>query len=464
MDSTISRYCESILNVLNDGVYITDREGKTLWVNKVYEKLTGLSVGELMGRNVRELVRDGVFDKVLNPEIVENVRPATHVQRLADGKNMVLSGYPVLDESGELVLVVTFARDITRLTQMNEQMTAQRLLIDQFTDSIAYFAQRQAKHLTPVYSGEKMGGIIELLTRLAASDATVLLLGETGTGKDVMARLTHDRSARRDKMFLKVDCGGLAESLTESELFGYVPGAFTGARARGKAGYFEMADGGTVFLDEVGELSLTMQSRLLRVLQDGEIMRVGAGTPHKVDVRVIAATNRNLAELVEKGLFRRDLYYRLSVAVVEVPPLRQRPEDIAVLTKHFFAMYTGKYRKNMSFGPEVLDALRRYSWPGNVRELQNVVHNLVITRNPGQIGVRDLPPEIGGAPAEVPLEKGSFSAERPLKELVTEFERSVLRRALEKYGSVSKVAELYHINRTTLFRKLRGGHEDVSDG
>lgn len=459
MSSNFSLYCESILNVLNDGLYISDPDGNTLWVNKMYEKLTGLGPQDLVGRNVRELVQEGVFDQVVNPDVVRDGKPVTHVQHLSNGKKLVLSGYPVFDEHGELCLVLTFARDITILTQMHDQMIAQRRLIEQFVDSVAYLAQRQAKNMAPIYASRKMTEIIELLRRLAASDATVLLLGETGTGKDVMARLTHDHSARKDKMFLKVDCGGLNESLTESELFGYMPGAFTGAGSRGKAGYFEMADGGTVFLDEVGELSMLMQTRLLRVLQDGEIMRVGATTPRKVDVRVIAATNRNLAEQVEEGRFRRDLYYRLSVAVVEVPPLRERREDIGPLAEHFFSMYTTKYRKEMSPGPDVMEAFRNYGWPGNVRQLQNVVHNLVITRNPGTLHLSDLPPDIAGENEDSShhVPDALLEEHRPLKEIMADIERDILRKALKKHGSVQKVADMFQINRTTLFRKLRSG-------
>lgn len=456
MDLHISRYCDHILNVLNDGVYITDTEGTTLWVNRMYETLTGLGGAELLGKNVRELVQEGVFDSVLNPEIVRTQKPLTHIQHLSNGKRLVLSGYPVFDLGNELCLVVTFVRDVTMLTQLHEQMTAQRKLIDQFHDRLTYLAQEQVKDLEPVYSGRKMREVIKLLTRLAPTDVTVLLLGETGVGKDVLARFVHEQSNRKDKMFLKVDCGGLAESLTESELFGYMPGAFTGASQKGKAGYFEIADGGTIFLDEVGELTAPMQSRLLRVLQDGEIMRVGATSPRKVNVRVLAATNRNLAERVEEGRFRRDLYYRISVAVLEVPPLRERQEDVAPLVEHFFRIYTTKYGKDMSLAPALMDVLRRYVWPGNVRELQNLVHNLVITKNPGQIRPRDLPPQMTGPGSAVATDTAFYAEEeRPLKEIMADIERDILHRALEAHGSVQRVADIFQINRTTIFRKLR---------
>ena len=259
---------------------------------------------------------------------------------------------------------------------------------------------------------------------------------------------------------LKVDCGGISETLTESELFGYLPGAFTGASSKGKAGYFEIADGSTIFLDEVGELPLSMQTRLLRVLQDGEIMRVGSSSPRRVDVRVIAATNRNLAESVEAGTFRRDLYYRLNVATVRIPPLRERPEDVCPLAEHFLHQYTVKYHKALAFMGVTLDMMSSYAWPGNVRELQNLVHSLVITLNGPLISPRDLPAQISGVSRDVSCySEEILAARRPLKEIMAEMERDFLLKAIEAHGSVQKVAELFQVNRSTIFRKLQSGRQ-----
>ena len=320
----LSKHVERILDALPDGVFISDASGTSLRVNRMYEQLTGLTQAQLQGKNVRCLVEEGVFDHILNPEIVRTGKPCTHVQQLKDGKKLVLTGFPVFDARGDLCLVVTFARDITLLVQLQDQVSGQCKLIDQINDQLAYITNEGNKVREPVCTSPAMREVVSLLRRFAVTDATVLILGETGAGKDVFARFTHGLSERRDKILLKVDCGGISETLTESELFGYMPGAFTGASNKGKAGYFEIADGSTIFLDEVGELPLSMQTRLLRVLQDGEIMRVGASSPRKVDVRIIAATNRNLAESVEAGTFRRDLYYRLNVATVRIPPLRER--------------------------------------------------------------------------------------------------------------------------------------------
>ena len=369
----------------------------------------------------------------------------------------MLTGFPVFDGKGDLCLVVTFARDVTLLAQLQDQVAGQCKLIDQINDQLAYIAQGSAKSSEPVYASRAMGDVVSLLGRFAHTDATVLILGETGAGKDVFARYTHSQSARNDKILLKVDCGGISESLTESELFGYMPGAFTGASNKGKAGYFEIADGSTIFLDEVGELPLSMQTRLLRVLQDGEIMRVGASSPRKVDVRIIAATNRNLAKSVEAGTFRRDLYYRLNVATVRIPPLRDRQEDVRALAEHYLAQYIAKYHKAMAFMDVTLDIMSAYSWPGNVRELQNLVHSLVITLTGPLISPRDLPPQISGSTRESSCySEDILSARRPLRDIMAEMERDFLLKAIEVHGSVQRVAELFQINRSTVFRKLQG--------
>ena len=451
----LSRYVERILDALPDGLFISDISGVTLYVNKMYEQLTGLRQDRVVGKNVRSLVEEGVFDHVLNPDIVRTGKPATHVQQLKDGKKLVLSGFPVFDETGAIRLVVTFARDISLLANLQERVDGQRRLIDQINEQLAHMAEERRPE-APVFASPIMGEVMSLLERFAASDATVLILGETGSGKDVFARLTHSLSRRRDKVLLKVDCGGISESLTESELFGYAPGAFTGASSKGKAGYFEIADGGTVFLDEVGELPLLMQTRLLRVLQDGEIMRVGSSSPRKVDVRIIAATNRNLAECVESGTFRRDLYYRLNVATVRIPSLRDRPEDIRPLAEHFLNQYTARYHKGLAFMDVTLDMMAAYAWPGNVRELQNMVHSLVITLNGPLISPKDLPAQISGMHFENAACSMEFpTTPQPLREIMGKMERDFLLKAVAMYGSAQKVAEIFQVNRSTIFRKLK---------
>ena len=458
----LTGHFQAILDALSDGVYISDVTGKTLCVNRMYEQLTGLRREDIEGCDVRDMVRNGIFDSILNPEIVETRKPATKVQHLKDGKTLVLSGYPVFDEEGKLCFVVTFARDITILTNLNEQVGHQKSLLQKTEGQIAFMAKQQKEHsFTPSFASKAMGEVLNLVDRIAPTDATVLILGETGVGKDVIANLVHQRSPRAENLMLKVDCGGISEGLTESELFGYVAGAFTGASSKGKAGYFEIANGSTIFLDEIGELPLSMQTRLLRVLQDGEIMRVGSASPRKVDVRIIAATNRNLKDCVLAGTFRRDLYYRLNVATINIPPLRERAEDIGLLAKLFLAMYASKYRKNLYFLDITLEILRSYSWPGNVRELQNLVHSIAITARGPAISPQDLPSQISGTKQkESSFGEDIFADSRSLHEIMEEIEADFLTRAIEHYGSIQAVAKRFRVDRSTIFRKIRKGKQD----
>ena len=449
----LAAHVQHILDLFEDGIFISDRNGTALTVNLMYEKLIGLKKEDICGKHVSHFVKEKIFDVVVNPEVVRTGKPVTSMQNIHGSKKVMLRGYPVLDARGEVCLVVTFVRDITMITQFQEQIAQQKEIIETFMERLEVL-QEPARRSDQVFEDAAMKQTVALLERFAGTDATILLLGETGVGKDLLARVAHDAGARRDKMFLKVDCGSIAANLIESELFGYMPGAFSGASAKGKLGYFEIADGGTIFLDEIGELPMPMQTRLLRVLQDNEVMRVGASQPRKVDVRVIAATNRNLKEDMESGRFRNDLYYRLNVATISIPPLRERREDIAPLARLFLYRYSAKYKKKFHFSPEVPAALAAYNWPGNVRELQNMIQSLVITKDPPLICLRDLPRQVlGNTPVGEYNERST--APMPLKELVASLERDILEKAIRTYGSVSKVAELFQVDRTTIFRKLK---------
>ena len=461
ISTEVQEYIDDILDLMEDGIFVSDHTGLTLRVNKAYTKLIGLRAEQIEGKTVYELQQQGIFNRILNPRIVKGKKPASVVQELGkDKKTVHLRGFPVLDSQGEVRLVVTFARDVTAITQLREQIALQRRIIEQYHGRIAHILGSQH---TPegIFVSPAMQKLLHMLTRIAETDATVLLLGETGVGKDVLARMVHARSPRKDKMFLKVDCGSIAENLMESELFGYVRGAFSGANTQGKAGYFEMADGGTVFLDEIGELPLGMQSKLLRILQDNEFMRVGSTRAQRVDVRIIAATNRDLTADIEEGKFRQDLYYRLNVAKLAVPPLRERREDIPLLAQRFLDTYNGKYKKHVHLSAKALQLLASHSWPGNVRELQNMILRLVITTEHELLDVDDLPERVREhsmtmvhVPAKPHFCLPTPDMPKPLKEMMAEIEHTILTEALQKYGSVTTVAEIFHVNRSTLFRKL----------
>lgn len=441
----IEHFIDTILDVLSDGIYISDRHGITLKVNRAYEQLSGLSREEVIGKRVTDLQEEGTFDVVLNPNIVRTRKPQTSVQVTRQGCKVVLHGYPVLDAAGEVALVVTFVRDITALSQLEDQLKYQRDLILTYHAAMAQ-SGRHADSL--IAQSGAMTKLLETLRHVAVTDAAVLLLGETGVGKDSLARRIHENSPRMAKPFFKVDCAAIPENLVESELFGYEAGAFSGANTGGKLGYIEMAHKGTLFLNEIGELPLSMQTKLLRFLQDQEFMRVGATKVRKVDVRIIAATNRDLARAVKDGTFRSDLYYRLLVAVLTIPPLRERGEDIEPLANLFLSRFNSKYRKSLALSKEVIRAFQSYEWPGNVRELENLIQSLVVTlRDKNSIELSDLPLIL--TPAKLSFKGHS------LQDLVADFEKDVLRRAFETHGSISEVARHLKIDRVTVYRKMK---------
>jgi PAS domain S-box-containing protein len=455
---TIETYFDSILDVLSDGIYISDRDGNTLKVNTMYEKLIGLKREDLVGRKVQDLVQEGVFDVVLNPQIVKTGQPATSVQTTKKGQKLILNGHPIFDEEGKVALVVTFVRDVTVMSQLRDQIAAQKKLLEQLRTNVQYINEESIQKF-PLngFKSREMVHLTKLIEKIAATDAAVLILGETGVGKEFFARSIHRASPRGDKTFFKVDCTTIPENLIESELFGYAAGAFSGANVKGKPGLFEMADQGTLFLDEIGELPLAMQVKLLRVLQDQEILPVGSTRVRKVDVRIIAATNCDLEKNVEEGRFRSDLYYRLRVAVLSIPPLRDRREDIMPLAHHFLNKSAARYKKEVHFGSTIEDVFINYRWPGNIRELENLIASQVVTCERDVIEAADLT----GCKLNKSCERKRNLYEtiearnRSLKEIVQDLEREILSGAIEVHGSMAKVAEVLKIDRSTIFRKLK---------
>jgi len=454
----IEKQIDHILDVLSDGIYISDREGNTLKVNTMYEKLIGLRRETLIGRKVQDLVREGVFDVVVNPEIVRTGQPATFVQTTKKGHKLILNGHPIFDEDGQVALVVTFVRDVTVMSQLRDQIVAQKKLLEQLRTNVQHINEESIqKFPLKNFKNRGMALLSHLIEKIAATDATVLILGETGVGKEFFARSIHRASLRGDKTFFKLDCTTIPENLIESELFGYASGAFSGASLKGKPGLCEMADQGTLFLDEIGELPLGMQVKLLRLLQDQEIIPVGSTRVRKVDVRIIAATNRDLETEIEKGRFRKDLYYRLRVAVMNIPPLRERREDIMPLANYFLEKYTTKYRKDRRFGNEIERIFNGHRWPGNIREMENLIESLVVTCDRPVIEI----PDLGSCMLmeDRHRKRNLFETldigDRSLKEIVRDLEREILQGALEVHGSMAKVADLFRIDRSTIFRKLK---------
>jgi transcriptional regulator with PAS, ATPase and Fis domain len=295
---------------------------------------------------------------------------------------------------------------------------------------------------------------VEMALKVSPVSSTVLLLGESGVGKGMIAKLIHKHSDRRNGPFIRVDCAGIPESLVESELFGYEKGAFTGARTEGKPGFFELANKGTLFLDEIAEIPLNSQSKLLRFLEDHQIIRVGGTEPRDIDVRVIAATNKNIEDMVSSKLFREDLYYRLNVIPIHIQPLRERRSDILPLIFHFLERFNKMYQKKKRLSPEAIEALNKYDYPGNIRELANLIERIVVVSENDQIQMRDIPDAVTGSGSKA-IPYSLLSGETPLKNALEQYEGIIIERAVKKLGSQREAAKILKIDQSTISRKIR---------
>jgi len=459
----VAAHLDALLDSIEDGLFITDRHGYALKVNAAYEQLTGLTKAALIGQNVENLKKSGLTTIApLTPEIVATGSPASTIQVTSDNRTMTIDGKPLFDPDGSVALVVLYARDITLMDRLRDRIARQQELIETYQHQMDFFIREGGGVTHCIAEHSSMKRLLDLLHRVAATDAVALVLGETGVGKELIAHMIHEASPRREHPFIKVDCASIPENLIESELFGYAPGAFTGAHPKGRVGFFEMAEGGSIFLDEIGEMPLSLQSRLLRVLQDRNLTPVGSSKAQNIDVRVIAATNRNLEEAVKAGTFRSDLYFRLKVAVLHIPPLRDRPDDILPLARLFLSRFCSRYRRHMSFTREAERLLLHYNWPGNVRELENCIEGLVIAGDTDHIDGDDLPQPMRVKECRLPTAEDAPAGpapdwERPFKDVTAAFERDYLTQAMAHFGSMAETARRLGLDRTTIFRKLRAG-------
>ncbi|SMC60271.1 sigma-54 interaction domain-containing protein [Papillibacter cinnamivorans] len=442
----------AILECSYDGIYITDGSARTIYINRSYEIISGLNRSEVMGKTMRELEESGVVSRSSTLLALARREAVTIEQEFKTRKRAIVTSTPLYNEDGSAVIVVTNVRDVSELRELKEQLAINSEMNRRYRSEIEVIRQQMIGSEDFIAEDPKMLELLRVVNRVAGLDTTVLLLGETGVGKELVATHIHKNSARSKAHFIKVNCGAITPSLVESELFGYEPGSFTGASRAGKMGLFEVADNGTIFLDEVAELPYDIQAKLLRVLQEQELLRVGGEKPVRVNVRLLAATNRNLEEMVSKKLFREDLYYRLNVFPVVIPPLRERQADIAALARHMLEQLNRKYGTEKSFTQTALAGLTEYKWPGNVRELRNVVERAFIMSGEGEITAADLP--IQG----VRIEPGTGilqDRDLNLKRLVEQVEKDCIDRAYRTYGNVRKAAKSLGMDPATFSRKRR---------
>ena len=445
----LTRKLDVVLDSSYDGIYITDGDGITLRVNKAYERITGLKQGDIIGKSINVLVEQGIISKACTMLVLENKEAMTIRQKLAGGKVVLVTGTPVFDENDEIEMVVNNVRDVTELLELREALKENELKMNMYNSELESLRKKMSRPAEVFSRNVKMKKLMESATRAARHDTTILISGETGVGKEIMAKFIHKHSDRCNEKLIKVNCSAIPENLMESEFFGYEKGAFTGARINGKIGLFEEADGGTIFLDEIGELPLNLQSKMLRVLQEQEIQRVGSVETIKINVRIIAATNQDLMQMVEQGLFRKDLFYRLNIIPLHVVALRDRVEDLIPLANNYLAKLNALYDENKKFAKEVYKSFANYNWPGNIRELQNVIERVFVMTEDHLIREKDLPLEIRSSSEDEVV----FESELKLKEAVGKLEYAMIQDAFKKYGNVRDAARSLGIDGSTFVRK-----------
>lgn len=445
-----------IFNTLADGIYISDAQGTTLWLNQASENLCGLPKSELIGRNVVDLEAMGIYKPSVTRLVIETGKPTTTIQLVNNKGKFLVTGHIIPDEKGNPELIVAHSRDITEAARASSQLEETVSLLKRYSEEIQLMKREAHQNVSQTLIGSSRSylALLELVKKVAVVDTTVLITGETGVGKSLLADHIHQLSDRCGNPFIHVNCSAIPETLIESELFGYQRGAFTGANQSGKIGLVKMADKGTLFLDEISELPYHLQSKLLLLLQNKTFMPIGGTKTYTADIRIIAATNANLLDLVRMGKFRHDLYYRLNILPINVPPMRERKEDIFPLLHHHLQKFNAKHHQKRRFSIEALDILHHYEWPGNVRELENLVERIVITAKEDEIQVTDLPEELRSIrdyEENIWSLGGTFS----LLERLEKIEVEIISQALRSHKSTRKTAAALGITQSLLMRRIK---------
>ena len=461
---------DKIIENSYDYIFVTDAQGNVKKINDAYTRITGYKAEEILGENIFNLVKKRYFDRAASIDVIETRKTITLTQTLKSGKTVLVTGNPIFSESGEFIGVVTNGRDITELNRLKSEVKKAEGLSRHYQNELLKF---QLDHSGDyIVASPKMAEISDLVQRIARVDSTVLINGESGVGKEIVAREIHRNSLRVDRPYVSVNCAAIPDNLLESELFGYEAGSFTGASKNGKMGIFQLADGGTLFLDEIGELPFYLQAKLLRVIQENEIMRVGGIAPIPIDVRFITATNRDLWKMVSDRQFREDLYYRLNVVQVRIPPLRERKEEIPVFVNYFIGMLNKKYALDRQFNPELIEGMMKYDWPGNIRELRNALEQAFVT-TPG-LFITDIKM---GPQQEMHLStKSAGSEEKRVKELnedqnlkenhealdgislkdaLQKYESRIIKEAMAEHVTTRKAAAALGVSQATIWRKAK---------
>ncbi|MEI6420945.1 MAG: sigma 54-interacting transcriptional regulator [Lentisphaerota bacterium] len=435
---------DKLMELAYDGIVVVDQDGIITLFSKAYADFLGVRVQDVVGKHVKDVIPNTRL-----PLVLKTGKPEESQLQLIKGDYILASRIPLMKD-GKIIGAIgkVLFRNIEELNTLHRRMSQLQQEVDQYRTKSAGLNQAKYSFHHIIGESDKMQLAKTIAEKASLTDSNVLLTSESGTGKELFAHSIHQGSVRSMKPFIKINCSAIPSELLESELFGYEEGAFTGARKGGRSGKFESADGGTLFLDEIGDMPAGMQAKLLRVLQEREVERIGAQHPVKVDVRIIAATNQNLPDMVEKGLFRADLYYRLNVIAIRIPPLRERPSDIDQLVPYLLekiCSHLGKYIEDVS--PKTVQLLKSYSWPGNVRQLENILECAVNLLDGTVITPRDLPEIVTGTPSENEI--------KSMRELLVDTEKDAIIKVLNfTNGKKAKTARLLKISRSNLYERM----------
>lgn len=446
---------KEIVDGLDDGIFITDHQGNVLYVNPAYTRNTGITQEDVLNHNITELTgEDKLYTGGAVPDVLKTGKPAFRLSttyKTGKPQTGYVIGTPIFNSSGELRQVVACSRTIVSLKSLKSDFNTFVQELSQLDKKTINTNSNENLSSEMIGKTTTLANIWTLIHHVAASDATVLITGESGAGKEVIADEIYKNSSRSGGPFVKINCASIPAHLLESELFGYEKGAFSGASAKGKPGLFELASTGTLMLDEIGDMPMDLQVKLLRAIQSQEITRIGGTKPIKLDIRFLALTNSDLKEKIENGTFRQDLYYRLNVIPIHVPPLRDRLADIEPLCRHFIDLFSSKYNRPFSLTEQQFGYMRQYKWPGNIRELENIIEYLVLCSS----GVGHVEDDVITSLLNISSQKKNIPADSDFNTAVAEFEKQLLEHTLQTSGNLREAGRKLNINASTISRKIK---------
>lgn len=451
----LNKDLNAILSTIYDEILVVNHKGELLRYSETFlSDFWGVELKELTGKNLLELEGEGLFTPSVTRLVLEQKKKVSIVQETKRNKRILAVGNPIFDENGNIDRIIIASRDITETTKLKSELREVKKQSDQYKQELERIKSKDRFFNRLIYCSPKMEQIMEHVTKISHFSSTVLITGESGVGKELIAQAIHQSGSRANQPFLKLNCGAIPENLLESELFGYSKGSFTGADKNGKEGYFQKADQGILFLDEIGEMPVSLQVKLLRVLQEQEVVPIGSTTPIPINVQIVAATNKKLEKMVQEGTFREDLYYRLNVIPIHVPSLRERPKDIPLLAYHFLQRLNEKYNKNYHFTPDALNLLEVYSWPGNIRELQNMIERLAVSADHPALDA-DFVKQFLSFTSHFNKEKPVFKNVMPLQEAQDYIEEQLILLAMKQYKTTTKAAKALGISQSSVSRKYQ---------